>query len=262
MQKTEKRENYILDFSHVYPEDIEQIIPGLHRIDCSDIQGTDLYVTPQAAAKIRERIRPYGIHGIHFLDNGNYHYVTGIITERIRTPYVLFLFDHHTDMQRPMIHDLVSCGSWAGEMVRRRSMLKQLVLIGPSAAQIAHLPASMKEKVLCISMQQLESRDASQAFDLIRHDLPAYISIDKDVLDRSFARTNWDQGTMNLDMLGRIVRETFHHHHVLGVDICGECSLQEPAGELAQDLKIDERTDEILYHFLSSSYIADSKNNV
>ncbi len=252
MQKTEKRENYILDFSHVYPDDIEKKVLRLHRIDCSDIQGTDLYVTPQAAGKIRERIRPYGIHGIHFLDNGNYHYVTGIITERIKTPYVLFLFDHHTDMQRPMIHDLVSCGSWAGEMLRRRSMLKQLVLIGPSSAQITHLPEEMKKKVLCISMQKLESEEAGQAFGLIRNDLPAYISIDKDVLDRSCARTNWDQGSMNLEMLGRIVKETFHHHRVIGVDICGECSLQEPAGELAEDLKIDEHTDEILYHFLSS----------
>ena len=57
---------------------------------------------------------------------------------------------------------------------------------------------------------------------------------------------------MNLAMLGRIVKEPFHHHRVIGVDICGECSLQEPAGELAEDLKIDEHTDEILYHILSS----------
>ena len=247
-----KNDNYILDFTHVYPQDIEKNIPGLHRIDCSDIPGTDLYVTSSAAAEIQRRIRPYGIHGIHFLDNGNYHYVTGIITRRIHQPYVLFLFDHHTDMQRPMIHDLVSCGSWAGEMLLRRSMLKQLVLIGPSPAQIQNLPVQMRQKVLCISMQALESDNAKEAFARIRNDLPAYISIDKDVLDRSCARTNWDQGSMNLSMLARIVKETFHHHRVLGVDICGECSLQEPAGQLVQDLSIDAETDEILYHFLSA----------
>lgn len=252
MQTREKRENYILDFSHIYPDDIEEKVPGIHRIDCSDIRGTDLYVTPEAAAEIRRRISPYGIHGIHFLDNGNYHYVTGIITERIRRPYVLFLFDHHTDMQRPMIHDLVSCGSWAGEMLKRRCMLSQLVLISPSPAQIQNLPEKMREKVICVSMQRLENNSAEKELRKIKSDLPAYISIDKDVLDRSCARTNWDQGSMNLEMLGRLVRETFRHQKVLGVDICGGCSLQEPAGELAEDLRIDARTDDILYHFLSA----------
>lgn len=118
MQKTEKRENYILDFSHVYPDDIEKKVLRLHRIDCSDIQGTDLYVTPQAAEKIRERIRPYGIHGIHFLDNGNYHYVTGIITERIKTPYVLFLFDPESS-----IHLIYK--EWLGMMIQL--FIKQFV---------------------------------------------------------------------------------------------------------------------------------------
>ncbi len=250
--KRNNKDNYILDFTHIYPDDIEEKVKGVHRIDCSDIQGTNLYVTQEAANEIRRRIRPYGIHGIHFLDNGNYHYVTGIITERIRQPYMLFLFDHHTDMQRPMIHDLVSCGSWAGEMLRRRNMLRQMVLVGPSPAQIRNLPEQMREKVICISMQKMENHSAEEEIRKIRGDLPAYISIDKDVLDWECARTNWDQGSMNLEMLGKIVEGVFRHQQVIGVDICGECSLQEPAGKLAEDIRIDARTNDILYHFFSA----------
>ena len=32
--------------------------------------------------QIGERVDSVGIHGIHFLDSGNYHYVTKIMTDR------------------------------------------------------------------------------------------------------------------------------------------------------------------------------------
>ena len=64
-----------------------------------------LYCSDAAAAEIHRRIDPYGTRGIHFLDSGNYHYVTKIMTDRIDEPFSLILFDHHTDMQSPMIED-------------------------------------------------------------------------------------------------------------------------------------------------------------
>lgn len=243
--------NYILDFTHIYEEDIEQSLPHIHRIDCSDIPGTDMYVTQEAKQEIARRVKPYGPYGVHFLDNGNYHYVSGIITRQIREPFILFLFDHHTDMQQPMIHDLTSCGSWAGELLDTFPMLQQLVLIGPAQRQIANLPEKLKQKVVGISMQQLEEDEAEAQFAKIRGDLPAYISIDKDVLDRYSARTNWNQGNMSLSTLVYIVEQVFQHLDILGVDICGECSLQEPADALAEDIRIDAHTDKVLYHMMN-----------
>ena len=43
IMKTEQ--NIILDFSHIYPEDIEKQVKGLKRIDLTDISGTDMYCT-------------------------------------------------------------------------------------------------------------------------------------------------------------------------------------------------------------------------
>lgn len=243
--------NYILDFTHIYQEDMEQVLPHLHYIDCSDIPGTDLYVTREAQEEIARRIRKFGPYGVHFLDNGNYHYVTGIITRLIQEPFILFLFDHHTDMQQPMIHDLTSCGSWAGELLDQFPLLKQVVLIGPSQRQIAALPPDIQEKVVGISMQQLEEQEAEVQFEKIRQDLPAYISIDKDVLDRYSARTNWNQGNMSLPTLVHLVQNVFSRLDILGVDICGECSLLEPADCLAEDIRIDAHTDKVLYHMMN-----------
>ena len=126
----------ILDFSHVYcDENIPKNI-GIHWLDCSEIEECDLYCSRQAEEKIREKIKPYGIHGIHFLDSGNYHYVTEIMTSQIQKEFQLVVFDHHTDMQKPMIEHMTSCGDWAGKVLETNPWLQQLVLIGPQAKDI------------------------------------------------------------------------------------------------------------------------------
>lgn len=85
-------------------------------------------------------------------------------------------------------------------------------------------------------------------------DLPIYISIDKDVLDRGEARTNWNQGDMPLAILEKLLLEVFKHQRVIGVDICGECSLAEPLPELMEDQRINKTTNESLYRFLTKMF--------
>lgn len=78
----EKIQNLLLDFSHTYPEGVEKKAKNLKRIDMSDISGTDMYCSREAEQEIRNRLKPYGPQGIHFLDNGNYHYVTKFLQKR------------------------------------------------------------------------------------------------------------------------------------------------------------------------------------
>ena len=82
-------------------------------------------------------------------------------------------------------------------------------------------------------------------------DLPIYISIDKDVLDRNSARTNWNQGEMPFPVLEGLLLEVFEHQRVIGADICGECSLLEPFRELMEDEEINKIINDRLYHFLN-----------
>ena len=129
----------ILDFSHVYSDENIPKNTGIHWLDCSEIEECDLYCSRQAEEKIREKIKPYGIHGIHFLDSGNYHYVTEIMTSQIQKEFQLVVFDHHTDMQKPMIEHMTSCGDWAEKVLETNPWLQQLVLIGPQAKDIEQL---------------------------------------------------------------------------------------------------------------------------
>ena len=81
--------NLLLDFTHICPPDVEQRVPGMKRIDLSDIPGTCMYCADEAKRQLRERLNDYGPHGIHFLDNGNYHYMTELFAEKIRAPFAL-----------------------------------------------------------------------------------------------------------------------------------------------------------------------------
>lgn len=39
------------------------------------------------------------------------------MTDFLKEPFVLVCFDHHTDMQKPMVEGMTSCGDWAGQVL-------------------------------------------------------------------------------------------------------------------------------------------------
>ena len=75
-----------------------------------------------------------------------------------------------------------------------------------------------------------------------------YISIDKDVLSRDYARTNWDQGDMTLDGLFSAIRDISLKHRLIGVDVCGELTLLK--GACSEDVSINSETNRRIQEFL------------
>ena len=244
-------DNVLLDFSHVYPDDADLSEKGIKRINLSDIEGTDMFCTRQAAEEIRKRLKDTGPKGIHFLDSGNFHYATLFFTEKIRTPYSLILIDNHTDMQKPVIPDLLSCGSWAGMLLLKDENLRQMIIAGPRHKSMDGIDIDEKNKLVFISMEEIDRGRSQKAEAAINPDFPVYISIDKDVLRPYYARTNWDQGRMSEDILKKLILDIFRHQKVIGIDICGECSLNEPLPRLAEDMRINRKTNEKLYIYLT-----------
>ena len=64
-----------------------------------------------------------------------------------------------------------------------------------------------------------------------------YITIDKDVLAREDAETNWDQGMMRLPFLLQCLREIGEHHHIFGVDVNGDYSTPHYSGSMLTQIK-------------------------
>lgn len=250
-----KSNHLILDFSHVY---LDEKIPKknkVHLLDCSDIEECDLYCSARAEKEIWNRIKTYGIHGIHYLDSGNYHYVTGIITKHIKQDFSLVVFDHHTDMQKPMIEDMVSCGDWAGKTLDTNDCLQQLILIGPNECDIDQIVCERKEKLLTFSAEELQGGENQKKISQIKKNLPIYISIDKDVLDKKYSETNWNQGNMSLSMLEYLLSHFIENGRIIGIDICGECQQGIPLPEYFEAEEINSETNRALFEFLTKSRI-------
>jgi hypothetical protein len=51
-----------------------------------------------------------------------------------------------------------------------------------------------------------------------------WLTIDKDVLARGEAATNWDQGDMTVDHILEAIDKLARHCKVLGADVCGDYS--------------------------------------
>lgn len=272
--------NLILDFTHVYKDETVRDREQFQWIDCSDIAESHLYCSQSAYEEIRKRIEPFGISGIHFIDSGNYHYVTKIMTDFLKEPFVLVCFDHHTDMQKPMVEGMTSCGDWAGQVLRENTYLQQLVLIGPPQRDIDGIeivkpqtqtkrmqpekvqPETMQtdrietDKLLTFSEEELQNDTAKAKVAQIKEGLPFYISIDKDVLSRRFTETNWNQGDMPLPMLEHLLQFFLQKRKVCGVDICGECRMDMPLPEYLEAEEINGETNVELYRYVKSHMIA------
>ncbi len=272
-----KNENMILDFTHVYRDEDIKDIDRFRYIDCSDIQETDMYCSKNAYEKIWGRIEPYGIQGIHYIDSGNYHYITKIITDHITEPFGLVMYDHHTDMQIPMVPEMMSCGDWAGQALSQNKNLRQLVIVGPPESDIKQTlesySGSQSGRLLTFSAEDLHGDLLENKLKLIRTDLPLYISIDKDVLGTEYTETNWSQGDMSIDGLERLLSVflggqgeeknsdacrnderyagDIRHSRILGVDICGEIQTDIPVPEYLEAEEKNEKVNIELFRFIS-----------
>ncbi|MBO7061493.1 MAG: arginase family protein [Fibrobacter sp.] len=231
----------IHDFSGVYSE--QQFMQSLREssealwLDGSGIAGTDCYCDDEAVAAIRGQIADAGItdaRAIHFIDGGNYHYMSKIWTDMVQEPFTLVVFDHHPDMQAPRFGGILSCGSWVLEVLNTNKFVEKVILVGVAdhlvdeirqeiASDASNDAPSILDKVTFIKESELGKEIPGQAGeDKSRLSSKLYLSIDKDALAPAFAATNWDQGSLSTESLKSIIAGLAANHKIIGVDICGE----------------------------------------
>ncbi len=104
-------------------------------LDFTTLSGTTGFCDDAAADEIRRCIADFPARGIHFLDNGNFHYLTRFWCEKITEDFVLVVYDHHVDLRKPVFPGLMSCGSWIRDVLLRNSHCRAVLIIGPECAQ-------------------------------------------------------------------------------------------------------------------------------
>ena len=212
----------VLNFDHVYEEQDFYRKEKYTWIDLTDVSGVNGYCDSHAMAVLRKRLRQRPHARIHFIDSGNYHYVTYLLLEYIREPFALVLFDHHTDMQQPLFEELLSCGCWVRRTLEEHKYLQEVIMIGLEKRQLEAIDPAYRKRITAYSRQTVEESDVWEEFAARHIHYPVYISIDKDVIDTGEAATNWDQGGLTLKQLNEVYGKICRNHRVLGIDVCGE----------------------------------------
>lgn len=233
-----EKEIILMDFSGIYHGETFYHGKDVKWIDVRDLPGSNCYCDEEAMDRIREKIREFSIDGIHFIDSGNYHYMSRIWLEKMTQPFRLLVFDNHTDMQPPAFGGILSCGGWIAAGIEELPLLQEVILCGPDEEAYQQVPDEWKEKVKFLSKETKASWETF--FRELPLDLPLYFSVDKDILCPEDACTTWSQGEVTLkELLGylRIVKERLaaQGKQAAGIDICGECDSDKAAGSEVND---------------------------
>ena len=211
-------------------------------IRLEDLSGTNCYCDEPAVWAIREKIREFALSGIHFIDSGNYHYMTRIWMDKAKNPFSLLVFDNHTDMQPPAFGGLLSCGGWIADALESVKLLDHVFLVGPDQPAFDQVQQTYKERVTFLSREDLQAARQTDSSSGVAASFlemlseyekkagklsPVYLSVDKDVLNEQDLKTPWSQGDMSLTELKSCLEElqSFLKARKLplqAADVCGE----------------------------------------
>lgn len=232
-----------MNFSGIYKEQqfwqTGEIQRNISWVEVQELPGSNCYCDGDAMETLRQKLEEFDADGIHFIDSGNYHYMSRIWLEKLNTPFRLVVFDNHTDMQPPAFGGLLSCGGWVAASLEELPLLKEVLLVGPDQEAFDQTEPVLREKVRFLSREKLGEMTLEEKvsfFEELTAELPTYLSVDKDVLCPEEASTTWSQGEMTLEELCQFVKVLLEKQDILGMDVCGECDSDACEGDHLNDL--------------------------
>ena len=252
MKNTEKNKNNRITQTIDFKETVITNLSGIYKnqnfyknyaeeiswTELSDLSGCNCYCDAEASDRIRKEIQAFTGKGLHFIDSGNYHYMTRLWLEKLQIPFRLLVFDNHTDMQPPAFGGLLSCGGWIAASLEELPLLQEVILVGPDEEAYTQVEPDLQQKVLFLSREKLSTMTTEEKegfFNNLSEDLPLYVSVDKDVLCKGDASTTWSQGDMHLSELMSFLELVLERQNILGMDVCGECDMDSSSEDFLND---------------------------
>lgn len=199
------------------------------RIDCSDVSGSLYFCSDEAKEELTKRIESVPANALHYIDSGDYHYLSLLFLQKINQPFTLLLFDHHSDcMESAFGGGLLTCGSWVLRSLSELSNLKKAILIGPADEDGTGTILKSDPRILWVEEDEFEHQKEKLYKALSEN--PVYVSFDKDALRKKDANTDWSQGNMAVvDILNFLEKAQQLGVKFLGMDVCGEQKIGDEA---------------------------------
>jgi len=203
------------NFSNVIYKDLYN-----QMIDIHDIAGTYVMCHFDTLKDIAKRIAALESQ-IYYLGNGNYHYLSLALLEKIKEPFSLVLFDHHHDAGYLPVDNVTSCGTWVKNAIEEIELLQHVYIIGGDTKNKKEPLSHVSLKITIVSENDLSVTTLKKLTQKIETS-NIYVSIDRDFLSEREVLTNWDQGNASLDDLLQIIQIVCKNHRLLGADVCGD----------------------------------------
>lgn len=231
------------------------------RIDAADLAGRLRIVASRSALhSLAARLRSAaGGEGppVTFYGSGDFHHLTAALVAALDEPLTIVHFDNHPDWVR--FPATVNCGAWVNRALELPHV-RRVVTIGPCSddlvrpeLQFANLAAVQDGRILLYPWRHPPSRVwgrygrtrcyrqegshlhwrnlAEESWADFLDELveaittrAVWLTIDKDVLGRVDALTNWDQGGLPLGHLLAAVERLAQERRIAGADVCGDWS--------------------------------------
>ena len=116
---------------------------------------------------------------------------------------------------------LLTCGSWVLHALENLPNLKKAVLVGPADEDKTAEQLLKDSRITWVTEAEFEQQKEALCKELSKW--PVYISLDKDVLNKEEAVTDWSQGTMQLSQILCFLTDAKKSGAIfLGMDVCGE----------------------------------------
>jgi arginase family enzyme len=246
MLKNEKRQAWVLNFddsagrpqqsAQLELQDWQEDI----RFSCSK------HTFQQFSNFLEQHLPAASALGCCLLGSGDYHHVTQALLSRLDSQEKIHLIvcDNHPDNMRYPLG--IHCGSWV-YWASRLEQVARIDVIGISSADISvkhawenHIQPLRQGKLHYWSVKQsaawtrwVGAEGAWHGYDAtaqlmqefiqqLDHDLPIYLSIDKDVFSQDVVQTNWDQGHFEEVQLMDLIAAC--DERLIGADITGDVS--------------------------------------
>ncbi|MBQ9194376.1 MAG: hypothetical protein IJ152_01850 [Bacteroidales bacterium] len=224
----------VFSFSDAYGKEgflqwLQKEADAVRYLDFRALEGCCCYCDESAREAIEKALEG-PLPRLRWLDSGDYHYLSYLLAKRQKDPFHLVLLDNHPDNQEPAFGGVLSCGGWVKEARDRLENLRDILTVGPEGC----------EKT--VSARWVEARRGEKV----------YVSLDKDIMRREYARTDWSQGEYGLEDVKRIMALLMDNMEVVAVDVCGEMAPSK--GATGEDLRINMETNKELYNFITNHF--------